>query len=121
MNLKPIFFADCCSEIKIVLIGHVLEKQSRFQGTYRIENDLENGRKHWTSLDGMQAIWFDNLVSNSWMIGSSSNRGSNSGGIHSAHDSGCPTQNGMRFKYWNGSYPYLDAPKNSVSLTCPGR
>ena len=118
MNLETYFFADCCSEIKIVLTGDVLEKQSGFQGTYRIENDLENGRKHWTSLDGMQAIWFDNLVSNSWMIGSSSNRGSNSGGIHSAHDSGCPTQNGMRFKYLKSSGSLLLAPKNSVSLTC---
>ena len=90
--------------------------QSSRQGKYRIENDLVNGRKHWTSLDGNQAIWCDNLT-NVWMIGPSSDRGSKIGGIMSIHDSGCPTQNGMRYKYYNGNSFSL-APKNSVSLTC---
>ena len=65
----------------------------------------------------MQAIWFD-IVNNSWIIGDSSNRGSNTGGIASAHDSGCPTQNGMRFNYAIGNSQWPLAPKNSVSLTC---
>ena len=96
----------------------MLEKQSSRQGTYKIENDLVSGRKHWTSLDGNQAIWYDSLVTNTWLTGPSSDRGT-TGGIRSMHGSGCPTQNGMRFKYWNGS-SWLVAPMNSLSLTCTG-
>ena len=125
---NSLFFADCCSEIKIVLTDDVLENQSGYQGTYRIENDLENGRKHWTSLDGNQAIWYD-TKHYCWSMGSSSDRGSSKSGIASAYDCCCPiqpyvsshgdicTQHGMRFRYYNGG-SFILAPKNSVSLTC---
>ena len=121
-------FADCCPEIKIVLKDEVLGKQSKKQGTYKIENDLVNGRKHWTSLDGNQAIWYD-IKYYRWSMGSSSDRGSSKSGIASAYDFCCPiqpyvsshgdicTQHGMRFRYYNGG-SFILAPKNSVSLTC---
>ena len=116
MNLEPIF-ADCCSEINIVLADEVLQNQDSKQGEYKIEDDLVNARNHWTSLDGNQALWYDSLVNNKWMIGKSSNRGSSTAGIFSAYDSVCPNQNKMKHKYWNGS-SWLLAPKNSISITC---
>ena len=98
----------------------VLEKQRSRQATYKIENhvvnnNVVNGRRHWKSVDGNQAIWFD-FIANVWIIGSSSDLGSSNAGIHSAHDSACPTQNGMRFKYSSSGFHV--APMNSVSLTC---
>ena len=109
-------FAYCCSEIKIVLKDEVLGKQSKTQGTYKIENDLVNGKKHWTSLDGNQAIWYD-TKHYCWSMGSSSDRGSSKSGIYSAFDGCCPTYLDMRFIYYNGG-SFILAPKNSVSLTC---
>ena len=82
-----------------------------------IENDLVNGRKHWTSLDGNQAIWYESHITNRWKIGFSSDRGSGLAAISSAHDSGCPTQKGMKYRYYNGSSWRL-APKNSFSIIC---
>ena len=53
-----LILADCCSEIKIVLKDVVLKKQNSKLGAYKIENDLVNKRRHWTSLDRNQAIWY---------------------------------------------------------------
>ena len=77
-----------------------------------------NGRKHWTSLDGIRGLWYEN-EHNAWAFGLSSDRGSGVVSIHSVHDSGCPIQNGMRYKHVNNS-SWVLAPKKSVSLTCSG-
>ena len=117
LNIKTLtLFADCCQEIKVTLTDDVLEKQSKYQGSYKIESYLLNGRKHWTSLDGIRALWYNN-EHNVWAFGLSSNLGSNVVSILSVHDPGCPIQNGMRYKYNNRS-SWLLAPKKSVSLTC---
>ena len=107
---------NCCSKVLITLRDDILAKQSSRAGIYKKnETGLLNGRNHWTSLDGNQAIWY-NSIHNRWAIGFSSDLGSNAAGIVSTQDSHCPTSLN-RFKYSNGNGLSL-APSDSIQTEC---
>ena len=105
----------CCSRIRVTLNGVVKDKQGGFAGTYQKANGLTNNRSYWNKINGDHALWWDKTA-NVWLIGSSSNLGSNTGGIDSVQDAACPTSDNL-FKYWNGD-KFLLAPINSVSIQC---
>jgi len=105
----------CCSRIRVTLNGVVKDNQGGFAGNYQKVSELINGRSYWNKMDGDDALWWDK-INNNWMIGSSSNLGSNIGCIKSVQDSACPTSNN-RFNYSDGVEFNL-APINSVSIQC---
>ena len=106
----------CCSRIRVTLNGVVKDKQGGLAGTYQKANGLKNSRSHW--IDGDQALWFD-ISNNVWMIGYSSDLGSNTGGIILVQDSACPTSDNQ-FKYVNtdDETGFRIAPINTVSIQC---
>ena len=67
------------------------------------------------SSTGGLALWYD-IIANNWMIGPSSDLGSNGGYIYSVQETACPNSENL-FKYWNSS-EFLLAPINSVSIQC---
>ena len=110
--------STCCSRIRVTLNplnGVVKDKQGSRAGTYQKASELINNRSYWNQIDGNNALWWD-IITNVWMIGSSSNLGSDTGGIHSAQDSACPTSDNL-FKYYDGDEWNL-APINSFSIQC---
>jgi len=54
--------SSCCWKVKVSYseTHHVQSEQSRIFQNYLQEPGLVNGRVHYTSSDGHQAIWFDN-------------------------------------------------------------
>ena len=109
----------CCSRIRVTLNGVVKDIKGISAGIYQKASELINNRSYWNQIDGNNALWWD-IITNVWMIGSSSNLGSDTGGIHSAQDSACPTSDHL-FKYPIGSVnsaKWPIAPINSVSIQC---
>ena len=109
----------CCSRIRVTLNGVVKDEHGSRAGTYQKASELINNRSYWNQIDGNNALWWD-IITNVWMIGSSSNLGSYTGGIHSAQDSVCPTSDNL-FKYPIGSGNSAKWPIahiNSVSIQC---
>ena len=108
----------CCSRIRVTLNGVVKDKQSRIaDGTYQKASGLSNNRSYWNHIDKDYALWW-NKINNKWMMGSSSDVGSNFGGIESAKDSACPTSDNL-FKYADVvAGVFVLAPINSVSIQC---
>ena len=105
----------CCSTIRVTLYGDVRYKQGENAGTYQKASGLINDRSYWIQINGGNALWWDSIT-NVWMIGYSSDLGTDRGTIHSAQDSACPTSENL-FKHWNGGKWPL-APINSVSIQC---
>ena len=105
----------CCSRIRVTLNGVVKDKKDGFSGTYQKASGLTNNRSYWNQINGNQALWYVN-TSNYWMIGHSSDLGSNGGYIYSVQETACPNSDNL-FKYWNSS-EFLLAPINSVSIEC---
>ena len=91
------------------------DKQGRFAGTYQKASGLKNKRSYWNKIDGGDALWYV-IGYNVWMIGSSSDLGSNGGNIASKQDAACPTSNNL-FQWGDGVKFHL-APINSVSIQC---
>ena len=56
--------SGCCSEVEIVGYGDARDARPNIFKTYTIENDLLNGKVHYTSKDGDHAIAY---VGSSWL------------------------------------------------------
>ena len=109
----------CCSRIRVTLNGVVKDKQGEYgiAGTYQKAIGLINNRSYWNHIDGDVALWWNN-ISNTWMIGASSDLGNDFGGIISAQDSACPTSDN-KYKYGDpAAGGFVLAPINSVSIQC---
>ena len=70
---SPVCLSGCCSEVDVVGQGAVRDAQSHLYQTYTIEPDLLNGKVHYTSKDGEEAIAYDGSRSE-WNIQSASKR-----------------------------------------------
>ena len=107
----------CCSRIRVTLNGVAKDKRGQYgrAGTYQKASTLINNRWYWNHINGDIALWYDN-INNVWIIGYSSDLGSNTGGIASAQDSACPTSDNL-FEYWN-SDEFVLAPINTISIQC---
>ena len=111
-------------------------KQIEGKRTIYFDRDttLVNGRPSWYSTDSTNdydleyqsyAIWFD-IKHNSWMFGSSKDRGKSRGFIYATQDSICPSQKDMIFKYYRRNnylwFPlnkkWMIATSDLVSLDC---
>ena len=107
----------CCSRIRVTLNGVVKDKQGSKAGTYQKASGLINNRSYWNEVYGDNALWWDNII-NVWMIGDSSNIGSNRGVIHSVQDSACPTSPNL-FQYGDvAEGKWRLVPDNSFSFQC---
>lgn len=62
----------CCNTIYVQGGGSAEDKQSAVFATYSIEQDLVNGYRHYTSLDGSRALTF---VSPGWILQAADKRG----------------------------------------------
>ena len=111
-------------------------KQIEGKRTIYFDRDttLVNGRPSWYSTDSTNdydleyqsyAIWFD-IKHNSWMFGSSKDRGKSRGFVYATQDSICPSQKDMIFKYYRRNnylwFPlnkkWMIATSDLVSLDC---
>ena len=99
------------------------------------DTTLVNGRPSWYSTHSTNdydlehqsyAIWFD-IKHNTWIFGSSKDRGKSRGFVYATQDSICPSQKDMIFKYYGrNSYLNIDLKKwmiatsffNQISLDC---
>ena len=106
----------CCSRLQITINGAVQDNQGGRSGIYQKARGLVNDRSFWNRIDGDDALWYDNIVTNSWLIGASEDLGSDFRGINSVQDTSCPTSDN-RFEYTDGNEFFL-APINSVSIQC---
>ena len=108
----------CCSKIRVTLNGVVKDKQGSRAGTYQKASGLINNRTYWNEVDGEDALWWDK-INNIWMLGDSSDLGSDIGGIHSAQDSACPNSDNLfKYNHSNDEIGYRLAPINTVSIQC---
>ena len=96
--------------------GAVQEFQGGRSGVYQKARRLINDRSHWIRIDGIDALWYDNVVTNYWLIGASEDLGSDFRGINSVQDTSCPTSDNQ-FQYFDGN-EFILAPINSVSIQC---
>ena len=76
-------------------------QQSGMYGYYQKESTYINGKPHYTSRfsSGSRAIWFN--TNNSWMIGSSNNRGTTFGYAYNTNNHNCPYYAAYDWKYWD--------------------
>ena len=82
-------------------------------------NGKINEQNYWiSSNDGKQAIWYDPKYSN-WKIGSKSNLGSSTAGLYSKYDTACPSDDGKKWKYYDGDN-WVDAG-NDAQAACHGK
>ena len=70
-------------------------------------NDKVNNRTYWISDDDKQALWYD-PKNNHWKIGSKSDLGSSSGGLHSKFNAPCPDIDGNKWMFASGG-KWVDA------------
>ena len=100
----------------ISLSGPVLSHQSLRDGDYQ-ESAIVNGLPSWINKDS--ALWFSDDYQE-FMVGSISERGSNSRGIHSPPGwiNSCPDSiDSINWKYYDGS-SWLYFETSSISVTC---
>ena len=94
--------------------------KSKF-GTYTLEQDLVNGKHHYTSTfsNGIYAFWY--TKADNWILGLSSGRGENGGYLHvNGASYSCP--NGpLDWKYLRSSGDWPVAKGVKISCECKYR
>ena len=99
-----------------MLNGVVNELHGESAGNYQKAIGLKNDRSYWNQIDGDLDLWYDNRVTNTWIIGSSADLRSDIGRIASTQESACPTSNNQ-FLY-NDYGDWTLSSNNSVSIQC---
>ena len=104
---------DVCEHIKIVLKNDALTSQGSIAGEYRLSNEI-NDEKSWVSFS--KAIWTSSTKS-SWLIGSSSNIGTDTAGVYASKISGSgPDNEELIWHYRNNEW--ITDSGNDIKVQC---
>jgi len=112
---------DCCWKVQVSYTNDARLSNDRpyIFGYYYAEPGLVNGKTHYTSKDGKYGIWFNEK--NSWMIGTTENRGRIRGYAHSVgRTDQCVEDIPYTWKYWldtDNVDLWIDAEKG-LSVWC---
>ena len=98
---------SCCWKVNVhsKTKNHVYTRHRNMFGYYEKEQNLLNGKPHYTSVfsSGSLAIWFTSSY-NTWMIGPSNNRGTIRGYAYNDNNYNCPYTAAYDWKYWNNGW-----------------
>merc|ERR1712154_22925 len=84
--------SECCdgiTGIDIHLSGDPAGYQFGLIGHYNLQDDLVNGKRYWVKDNYAYGIWYTNINTNAWIVGSIGNLGSSTGGLGSACTEAC--------------------------------
>ena len=115
----PGLISDCCMKIKVestLQNNASIQLESKF-GIYKMEQDLVNGKTHYSSTfdDGKYGIWY--TTQNNWMLGFTSGRGGVGGVLFVSGSSfSCPTDPTKDWKYLRSSNDWPVA--KGVKINC---
>ena len=109
---------DCCNRVRAWYVTDRKNRSfdlqdSRF-GYYSIKPGTINGKPHYVSDDGEQAIWYDG---NSWNVGLTDDQGTTRAGIHVNSKANCPEEPIFDWEYLNNSNDWVPA-EQGFSIYC---
>ena len=84
-----IFSGDCCKGVKAKGEKNSSWNVRKSFGYYELQIGKVNGKVHYISSDGKNAIWYGQ--NGSWLIGLAKNKGTKHASIYLSSSSDCPT------------------------------
>ena len=99
---------ECCPKVSLTFTpgnDQVYNVLARFFTDYALEYNLLNGHSHWTSVDGLEAIW-DLVLGDlgAWLIGSSEYRGTSTAYMYTMSEAECVHDTKDEdWNYWSGN------------------
>ena len=101
-NFFNLFSGGCCKSVKaeFTTFNDAWFKQESKFGKYKLQSGKVNGKPHYTSSDGKNAIWYSH---GQWAVGSQKNKATKTAAFGLKSTADCPTEphDQLNWKYAN--------------------
>ena len=108
------FLTDCPINAEIFLKNDAFTSRGAYSGLYNLSSEI-NGKPSYVESGRILAIWF---YKDFWLIGKTSNIGSNSGAFYTKNEFGGLTDSRNKWYYLSFYDGWKEAGSNDVIIQC---